>query len=134
MTPNLERLSLLADRLEQIAITPFEKRERQFDLRHWWLEGCGTAACAIGEATEMPAFRRLGLERICDIYSGYVPKYKRFSHWEAVEQFFGLSTYGAELLFCASNYDLNEKRDPAAVASRIRDLIALAAASEMEVA
>lgn len=117
------RLLLLADRLDKIAATPVRKRTRIFDLSGWVrIQTCGTAACAVGEATFLKRFRLLGLKysrRIHDIV------YRGSYGWDAVQRFFGISNHEATRLFLSTHYptDGRGRVKPQQVADRIRSLV-----------
>jgi hypothetical protein len=97
------RLLLLAERLEKIEALPKPKRKREFDLGTWVRVGgeCGTAACAVGEATFIQRFRDLGL-RYSKLANG--PTFKGSQDWEAVQRFFGIHYGQAVQLFTARGY------------------------------
>lgn len=82
---------------------------------------CGTQACAVGDATQMREFRKLGL-RTTQPYV-LVPKFRNEEGWGAVEKFFGLNYVQARMLFDSNYYDFHELNNPAAVAARIREFI-----------
>lgn len=55
---SIKRLELLVKKLNEI-------QEDQFSLGIWWSEDeCGTTGCAMGWATTIPEFQRLGLRRV----------------------------------------------------------------------
>lgn len=119
------RLLILARALERFKPT----ERRKFNLATWKLRtrGCGTQACAAGLAASLPELKRLGLSLETNYsierQTCYVPKYRRYSAWDAIEKFFGLSPDEAFHLFAYDHYD--DPRDPVAVATRIREFVAL---------
>lgn len=132
------RLNLLADRLEKIEATPLKKRKRFFDIGTWVRFGdvrtdgvCGTAACAVGEATFMQRFRDLGLRWSKRHHD---PAFKGELGWYAVHKFFGLNNDEAEYLFTGTAYRSivdpdrrsirpSSKVTPGLVAARIREFV-----------
>lgn len=118
------RLLLLAERLEKIEALP--KPKRKFDLSTWVrVDGeCGTAACAVGEATFIQRFRDLGLR-----YSKRTrgPTFKGSGDWAAVQRFFGIHFEQAMQLFTERGYSqITGHRDvitPGVVARKIRGFV-----------
>ncbi len=112
-----ERLRILADFLPSVP-------ERQFNLIFWAegprIEECGTAACACGWATTIPAFRAVGLKLDTQLGMGII--FGELLDWEAVTTFFGLTHHEAEHLFSAERYGF--RATPAIVAARIREHLA----------
>jgi hypothetical protein len=127
------RLLLLAERLEKIEALPKPERKRTFDLGTWVrTDSCGTAACAVGEATFIQRFRDLGLrfgKRVCG------PTYKGSNDWDAVQRFFGIDYDQAMQLFTSrgcyqitgqeqpSNSTVREVITPGVVARKIRGFV-----------
>jgi hypothetical protein len=133
-----ERLTILADYLDQLSAIPPDQRKREFNLLAW-VKGateenvCGTSACAVGEACcNIPTFQTAGLTLGLIGNSRTVePIYRTgdvvYTNWDAVETFFDLENYTAEKLFQSEYYSTDEKADevePKAVADRIRKLLA----------
>ncbi len=115
------RLLLLAERLEKIQATPKKKRTREFDMKSWVHKNkCGTAACAVGEATFIKRFRDLGL-RYSGRHAG--PSFKGHLYWSAVQKFFGITAHEATRLFAA----LYTNHDPGDVAASIRGFVEIGA-------
>jgi len=111
-----KRLLRLADLLDTVP-------PEHFDLGVW-LAGdgppCKTAACAVGWATTIPAFRRAGLTTDS---SGW-PIYSEWGGFNAAEQFFGLTEDDALHLFASSyRYRLADLTRPTTVARRIREFV-----------
>ena len=71
--------------------------------------GCGTTGCAVGWACAYPPFQDQGL-----CWYGNLPRYRdeenSFMHWQAVEQFFGLSPKQAYRMFSGSALGVNAKK------------------------
>lgn len=114
---NVDRLKLLADRLES-------HPPEQFDIRYWH---CGTACCAVGLACTIPEFREAGLELIGDGKNeDYAPSFRGMNPWLSVQAFFGLDARQSQWLFDRAVYGISEDRkvEPEDVAFRIRCLIA----------
>lgn len=118
------RLLVLADFLER-----GDLREGKFDMGQWTnvsfcskLGDCGTSACALGWATQIPAFRRAGL--YLDLYGQ--PTMAGSHHpLEAAQQLFGLTWQDADYLFIPDDdNDLAGKRGRKVVVGRIRKLVA----------
>jgi hypothetical protein len=124
-----DRLLLLADFLDQL---PPER----FDFRHWvgsdW-EGdpelsCGTTACALGWATTIPEFRKLGLS-MCkpreEDLRGYVTLNGRQDSWAAGKEIFGIGAASFDYLFIPHGGEdgLEEEASAKQVAARIRRFV-----------
>lgn len=98
-TAGLRRLLKLADFLD--ALPP-----ARFDYGVWvrsdWQGSsdlsCGTAACALGWATTIPEFRKMGLRLVRRFKSG-VPVYKSREGASAAAAFFGVTDEEAFYLF-----------------------------------
>lgn len=97
-----KRLLKLADFLEALP-------RKRFVYNYWvgpdWRGdkefSCGTTACALGWATTMPAFRRLGLRMGMDAYP-YLTTDTRLGASSVIEKVFGS---GAEPLFYPGMWD-----------------------------
>lgn len=92
---------------------------------------CNTSACAIGHAGAIKAFRDAGFYLQGESYYHYhewsfVPVYETddliYQNWDAVAEFFGISSDTAHHLFMAEHY--KGKATPRDVAARIRELVA----------
>jgi hypothetical protein len=81
----------------------------------------GVAANAIETAAAHLAFQQEGfrLERTTTPHAALIPKYLGYDGWTAVERFFELDAFHAELIFAPESYDEAELCDPGAVARRI---------------
>lgn len=117
-----KRLLTLADRLERIAVKP--PKTRRFSI-HTWLahDSCGTQCCAVGEASFIPEFRRLGLTA----HRSRGPQFKNLEGWGATTKFFGLTALEADYLFSSYYYQRDPEGTfvgPAEVAERIRAFVA----------
>ena len=113
-----KRLLTLADALDKLAVKP--RKRFTFSLAGWFRREkiCGTTACAVGLASTLPEFKRLGL-KIHD----YLPAFRDLRGWYAVQKFFGISYDAAEYLFSYTQYESNDTTKPKAVADRIRALV-----------
>jgi hypothetical protein len=117
-----ERLLKLANFLENDVPPPRFKMDEWSDTRDFAPEVCGTAACAIGWATTIPAFRIEGFTgKQSDQANIVYPSYRSYESWEAVEKFFGLGKRKAEYLFDDENYP--GAPTPKQVAKRIRKFV-----------
>lgn len=143
MTPNVARLERLCEILG--AVHP-----NHFNLKTWaGPTSCGTTACAVGFAALDPGFQAEGLSlevlksrflfgpvryvtvtAFDDVRGGWlrkslggVPRYRGYSHWKAVQMFFGLTVKQAFYLFSPERYDADELRAPDAVIGRIQKLL-----------
>ena len=65
---------------------------------------CGFTACAVGHACFDEEFRKLGWK-----WSGSQPNFNNKLGWVAVEKFFEIDSYTAELLFKAQHYNNRAK-------------------------
>lgn len=95
-----------------------------FDLEMW---SCGTTACAIGHAVNVPSIAANGLQlttHVTDI-DYRTPIFNRSRGWAAVEECFQLSEDQAEHLFAFEDYP--DKQDAATVSDRIDAFISEAA-------
>lgn len=113
-----KRLLTLAARLDRIAKRPPKKRS--FDLSMWFDndDPCNTACCAVGEATLIPEFRKLGFGRT---KGAQEPSYKGFISWAAVRFFFDISEDQSHRLFMSTQYQRDATPD--LVAARIREFV-----------
>lgn len=95
---NIERMTHLRDMLTMI---PPER----FNLRGW-RSACGTTACAIGWALEMPYFQKLGFTKGVDFYgeTTFCPEYMGQDGFEAIGLFFDISRDEAVRLFFDISY------------------------------
>lgn len=119
------RLLILADFLEKLP-------RKRFDLSSWvgneW-EGkadlsCGTSACAMGWATTIPQFRKLGL-RLSKYGLPYFGKgYYQTSGMHAAADLFGISDNEAYYLFMPYEEDIAANATPKQVAKHIRKFVA----------
>lgn len=83
---------------------------------------CGYAACAVGHAAGIPAFRKAGF-KLVPTYSGWMdPMYGEHLNWDAVEEFFALNYSDAQHLFAEDSYN-NPRLRPTTVANRIRKFV-----------
>lgn len=125
-----KRLLKLADFLDTVP-------RKKFDLTHWVGQSyvgklslsCGTTACALGWATTIPAFRKLGLRmvgRVVGMKSGYP------SSPDAAKEIFDLGATGFNRLFTptSANYpednvrgQLDPNATPKQVARNIRKYV-----------
>ncbi len=131
------RLLKLADFLDTVP-------EERFNFRKWvnndWGGkadlSCGTQACALGWATTIPSFRKLGLRLIKnpihDSIFKFVPGLKDFEYdndrllgpsQDACWKIFGLSSYEHDILFTEdSGLDIDDVT-PKEVANNIRNFV-----------
>lgn len=105
-----ERLRILADFLDTV---PPER----FNIEYWH-SYCGTTACAIGHAYSIAEFRVAGFSCVRGSLLG--PGFKGRFGGGAIMAFFGLTSEQAERLFYPVHYERSERRNPSAVAARIR--------------
>lgn len=95
----------------------------RFNLAAW---KCGTTACAVGWACLAPEFNKQGLT-----FRGPGPVYSKpdaepdefYTHWRAVEEFFGLTEVQAWHLFTEHAYASIPNPVPQDVADRITALL-----------
>lgn len=90
---------------------------------------CQTVGCAMGWATTMPEFRKLGLRLMaehrddravaCIVKKGVITA----SHFNAAKEIFDFPHRIAEVLFDPSEYEHDQRDDPKYVIARIKDLI-----------
>lgn len=85
---------------------------------------CGTTACAVGWGCAMPEFQKLGLKMILDPdeFSNFYPKFKEFTGFEAVSEFFGISDREARYIFTIDAYG-DEPISAKDVAARIEKFV-----------
>jgi len=125
----LRRLSLLAWYLRSVPRQYFRlmswvyRNGSNFDNGLLKNIECGATACAIGWAAHIPEFRKLGFELF---YNGgaVVPSYKGTRNWEAVQNFFGLTSSEALHLFSMYSYPKENGTLPFEVANRIDKFVA----------
>jgi len=97
----------------------------KFDLSDWQeVKSCGTTACACGYAGTTPWFTKRGFTIDVDSDGDGHPIYKNssgkvFEGWEAVTEFFGLTSREAYYLFMSDAYSERDRKSPGAVADRI---------------
>lgn len=116
---NKGRLLKLADLLETVDPS-------RFDMDRWHSGsrfnenklkfGCGTTACAGGWACTIPSFKRAGL-----YISGRRPNYKGGLGFEALEDFFGITSRQSRAIFLDSGYPYHVH--PIDVARKIKRLV-----------
>ncbi len=115
----LRRLSVLADYLEE------NVGDESFSICTWYSEkrACG---CAIGYATQIEEFVKLGLIFGTDEQGRKdVPIFNDKSEFEAACEFFAIDEVYFELLFTVSGYGSSEKATRMNVVKKIRDFVAL---------
>lgn len=113
------RIDRLQHLITILQLVPLER----FSLRTW---KCGTTACAVGWACMDPLFNLQGL-----IHYGSGPYYEKpdaepnefYTHWAAVEMFFGLDEEQALHLFSPTHYNNVRRPIPQDVIARIEALI-----------
>lgn len=124
---NKKRLLKLADFLETVP-------RKRFDMQTWvgdeWKGkedlSCGTSACAMGWATTIPSFRKLGLRLQRSYVWGHSPAYGSRYGLDAAQKFFEIDLQTATLLFApAKEYKDGSisKITPKQVAKRIRKVV-----------
>jgi hypothetical protein len=130
-TTSARRLLKLAAFLEKL---PTERFNYQFWVGKDW-EGkadlsCGTTACALGWATTMPEFRRLGLQlvKLNSNYAFVVSARTGASAFGAAQEIFGLDQDESAYLFSPGILYHGEESPPRTatpreVASHIRDFV-----------
>lgn len=114
---NIKRLQTLANFLKIVTAN-------QFDLSTWYDDDntCGTTACAIGWATVIPEFSALGFKLVEPRYSDqYLPYFNGYTSWDAVEEFFDLTTKQALFLF--TSYYYPNSQNPKHVVDRLEHVI-----------
>jgi hypothetical protein len=138
---NIDRLNHLCDVLDRVDPV-------HFSLEDWAHPSCGTTACAVGHAaldaqfnaagfrlavSEKPLFRQKHA-RFCRTLADIQPSrfvehrhaypcYGRYSGWDAVCKFFGLTKEQAKWLFRPGSYPEPAESTPAGVAARIRGML-----------
>ena len=132
---NTKRLTILRDALIDFAGNP---ENLKFDIAEWFrcpqekvdptkavrgaMRGenyCGTAACALGIAATIPAFRAAGLRfDPC----GY-PAFRGELTFEAAASFFKIDIDDSYEIFGGTHYDTGEWNNPLAVADKITALL-----------
>lgn len=113
-----EKLTLLADHLEAIPA-------KAIRLEYW---KCGTVACAVGHACQIPEFQKMGLEIEPSFH--FPPLYNERTGWSAVRAFFEIDNYEADFLFSIFDYNLSQLKNPKRhVIKRLRKFVELRKAS-----
>lgn len=100
-------------------------------IRDLTVNDCGFAACAVGHACSIPAFRKAGLKMTAhgniggygdrDDLIAFGPEYKNSAGFNAVEDFFNLGNCDAYSLFGPTSYP--EGVRPSTVANKIRRFV-----------
>lgn len=117
-----DRLELLAKHLETV-------KPHAFDMGYWKIDRlgkCGTQACAMGHACDIPAFMAMGLqvckagkrmngETIYQVWLGQ-PDSGSPEGFGAAQKLFGIDADDADALFG----DCNDDKTPTRMAERIR--------------
>jgi hypothetical protein len=137
-----------AARLMKLAAHLATVPKKEFDMENWYnkVEGekvaeCGTVACALGIACQIPSFKAAGLKLIV---SGHVfdleddngniieraeyhgtPVYGKLEGCEAGEAFFGLTDIEGAELFLPEYYNIykNRKVTPSQVIKKIKTIV-----------
>lgn len=86
-----------------------------------WKSDCGTTACALGWACEIPEFQKLGL--YCYNLMYQTPVFETSFGYRAAALFFDISLEKIERLFCPNEYPEEDQANPLAVAQRIEEFI-----------
>lgn len=121
------------ERLERLASLLDTVKPEHFNLTGWYtgrytataeftpdnIQGCGTTACAVGWACTIPEFRNAGLY----MTQRNAPAFEALEGYEAVSRFFEIDADKTRWLFSPVPYSIEEYKDPAAVATRIRELL-----------
>lgn len=126
----LDRLELVADHLDTVVV---KLPPEEFDMGVWACrDTCGTAACALGHAANIPQLRALGLE----INFGPIGQsgmdigivtFQGYNSFPAAARLFDLTgTDQASYLFGTDSYDCDEDTPitPQMVSAKIRKFIA----------
>ena len=136
---NIERLKLMVKMLSEVeagtwklprktvidGIDPISKHDapdhtNQFDLAFWTYAtkevSCGFTACAVGHACLDSRFNKLGFE----LGSSDEPRFLNRSSWDAVNQFFEISSSTSTILFTESHYSDHLKGNALVVQVRRR--------------
>lgn len=117
------------------ALLEHEDNGIRFDMGHWWdkyacdrgedgtTHWCGTSACAMGLATEIPEFKQQGLRRISNAIfmkddCGTLIK----GGFRAARQLFDISMSDTFWLFAAGSYK-GRRANAGTVSRRIREYI-----------
>lgn len=109
-----DRLLKLADHLEQ------NVEDENFSLMTWRDDA---VACAIGHATEIPEFKRLGLEFRWFGHKIGLPFFEGNYSWGVSESFFGISIKDTHWLFNVSAYPHGSWTTKREVVCRIREFV-----------
>ncbi len=132
------------ERFEQVLRVLREVEARQnpeeFDLMVWYDKGgrdktCGSCACAIGHCCQDSWFQKEGLtlEGGCSELGSFslYPTFNDFEEWEAVQTFFDIDSWTANILFREGFYPENEERTSVKeVIERIESFLKAAESSE----
>lgn len=113
---NKERLTILRDYL--LNEVPPDK----FSITNW-VADCGTVACAIGHACNIPSFQKAGLHLEGKLDPGLSPAYNGNYSWRAVEKFFDLEAYQAAHLFDGEAYPKKYRTTLLEVVNRLAEYI-----------
>lgn len=86
---------------------------------------CRTTMCAVGWGCAMPEFQKLGLRMMVNVdeFTSFYPKFKDFTGFDAVSEFFDISERAAKYLFDIESYDYGEPTSAKYVATRIRKFV-----------
>jgi hypothetical protein len=110
-----------ARRLLRLAAFLKRLKPHQFNIYNW-KSFCGTNACVLGWACQIPAFNKLGLTigRPGETDACRTPRYKHFFGGEAGEVFFGLTYKEKSSLFFAHGYTKSDNPQPVTVARVVK--------------
>ena len=99
-TTRLKRLNMLKYMLDNYntLFKSASKRKMKFDM-YDWIDGCGTAACALGSACLYAPFNKLGLKLLYNR-----PEYNTCISYDAGTSFFNIPMEECELLFSPNSY------------------------------
>ncbi len=113
------RLTILADYLDTSVKDP------SFHIIAWRRNRiyiheseCGTIACAVGHACDIPEFQALGL------HYDEEPIYNGRNNWDAVADFFSLTREESEILFHYGAYGRHSNVSRQEVIGRLRGFVA----------
>ena len=92
-----------------------------FDLSYW---RCGTTACAVGHAVDVPLIAAQGFTLLkVGYYVNLRPTLGCLKDWEAVQALFGLTFQDCSYLFSHSEYPHEDMTTATEVADRIDNFI-----------